>query len=292
MSNAAFTLETSDISFTGDNLSRPECVLAQQDGTLWISDNRGGVTKRAPDGTQTIIGKIPGVPNGFAMDRKGDLYVANMETCTLDRLTRDGRHETLFDETPGAVNFAYCDPHKARVWVTVSTLSRPIGEAARHPRPDGSVLLYENGRARCVASSICFANEVRVDAAGEWLYVAETAKGRVLRYRIAADGALSSREVFGPAKLRDDAVIDGIAFDAAGNLWITELTRNSIWLITPEGRRHLVFEDPPGAVLQWPTSIAFGGPDLRTAYLGSLTMKKLATFRVPEPGAAMVHWKV
>ena len=146
-------------------------------------------------------------------------------------------------------------------------------------------------RSRIVASSISFTNEVRVDAKGEWLYVAETARGRILRYRIAADGALFGREVFGPAKLRDDAIIDGIAFDSAGNLWITELTRHSIWLITPQGRGHLVFEDPQGAVWQHPTSIAFGGPDLMTAYIGSLVMKKLGTFRVPEAGAEMVHWR-
>ena len=91
MHNADFTLSPGDISFIGENLSRPECVLAQSDGTLWISDNRGGVTRRGPDGRQTIVGAIAGSPNSFAMDRRGDLLVANMETCTLDRLSRDGR---------------------------------------------------------------------------------------------------------------------------------------------------------------------------------------------------------
>ena len=33
MKNADFKLAASDISFTGENLSRPECVLAQADGT-------------------------------------------------------------------------------------------------------------------------------------------------------------------------------------------------------------------------------------------------------------------
>ena len=52
-----------------------------------------------------------------------------------------------------------------------------------------------------------------------------------------------------------------------------------------------VFEDPRGETWKLPTSIAFGGPDLRTAFVGSLVMKQLATFRVPAPGAEMVHWR-
>ena len=50
MKNSDFKLSAADISFIGEDLSRPECVLAQADGTLWISDNRGGVTKRAQIG--------------------------------------------------------------------------------------------------------------------------------------------------------------------------------------------------------------------------------------------------
>ena len=292
MSNRDFTLRPGDISFIGENLSRPECVLAQADGTLWISDNRGGVTRRDPGGRQEIIGKIPGSPNGLAMDRRGDLFIANMETCTLDRLTRDGGRETLFDASPGAVNFVYADPAKDRLWVTISTRGRPISEIARRPTPDGSIVLYENGKQRTVADGICFANEVRIDAAGEYLYVAETAHGRVLRFPLAADGSLGERETFGPATLFPGATIDGIAFDAEGNLWVTELSRHSLHLITPEGAAHCVFEDPKGETWKLPTSLAFGGPDLRTAYVGSLVMKQLATFRVPAPGAEMVHWRV
>ena len=290
-SNRGFTLRASDISFIGENLSRPECVLAQSDGTLWISDNRGGVTRRDPDGRQTLVGSIPGSPNGFAIDRRGDLIVANMATCAIDRLTRDGKHETLFDETPSAVNFVYADPFVDRLWATTSTKSRPIPDAARNPIPDGTILLIENGERRLVADGICFTNEVRLDSAGEYLYVAETARGRVLRYRVAADGSLGAREVFGPESLFPGATVDGIAFDAEGNLWVTELSRHSLHMIAPDGVAHCVFEDPAGETWKLPTSIAFGGPDLRTAWIGSLLMNRLATFRVPAPGAAMAHWK-
>jgi hypothetical protein len=38
-------------------------------------------------------------------------------------------------------------------------------------------------------------------------------------------------------------------------------------------------------------SITFGGPDLRTVYLGSLRGSTLPSFRSPVAGLPMVHWE-
>ena len=87
-------------------------------------------------------------------------------------------------------------------------------------------------------------------------------------------------------------------------------------LITTDGDYHVVIEDPredvlkgfeekiangtaepndmamaAGPNLQFITSLAFGGPDLRTAYLGSLAMNTLPTFQSPFAGLPMRHWK-
>ena len=289
MSIENFKLGASDISFVGDDLSRPECVLAQADGTLWISDNRGGVTRRDADGKQTVIGALKGSPNGIAITRDGSLLVANMETCCLEKLNRDGTNSVLHDATPGAVNFVLVDPTADRLWITISTRQKEIGHAARNPQGDGSILLMQNDRVSVAAEGINFTNEVRVDRAGRFLYAAETALGRILRFPIGADGALGEREVFGPAPLFDGALVDGIAFDSDGNLWVTEIGRNSLHVLTPDGEHHCVFEDPDGKAWKLPTSIAFGGPDMRTAYLGSLVMKQLATFCAPVAGEKMAH---
>ena len=39
----------------GHDLQRPECILAERDGTLWAADARGGAMRIAPDGTQQLI---------------------------------------------------------------------------------------------------------------------------------------------------------------------------------------------------------------------------------------------
>ncbi len=74
-----FKLTTDDIGWRGSGLSRPECVIAERDGTLWCSDDRGGVTRIAPDGGQTVVGSITGAPNGFAIERCGSFLIANID---------------------------------------------------------------------------------------------------------------------------------------------------------------------------------------------------------------------
>src|SRR5215218_862462 len=96
-----FTLTPQDIRLFGEDLSRPECVLTEKDGTLWISDNRGCVTKIGPDGRHTRLGSFPGWSNGLAMERSGTLLIANNEANFLHRLHADGRSETLLDMLNG-----------------------------------------------------------------------------------------------------------------------------------------------------------------------------------------------
>ena len=50
-----FTLTKNDFEFIGNGLQRPECILAEKDGTLWSADARGGVVKINTDGSQTTI---------------------------------------------------------------------------------------------------------------------------------------------------------------------------------------------------------------------------------------------
>ena len=52
---AGFHVDAADIEYIGQNLQRPESILAERDGTLWSADARGGVVRIAPDGTQTFI---------------------------------------------------------------------------------------------------------------------------------------------------------------------------------------------------------------------------------------------
>jgi sugar lactone lactonase YvrE len=42
--------------------------------------------------------------------------------------------------------------------------------------------------------------------------------------------------------------------------------------------------------VNFPASLAFAGPDLKTVYIGSTRMKRLGSFRSPVAGAPLAHW--
>jgi gluconolactonase len=289
-----FSIHSEEVTFVGHNLSRPECIVAEPDGTLWISDDRGGVTRLDPSGTQRIIGHIPGTPNGIALESSGQLLVADIGAGAVHRLSRSGEHHTIFDrlagEPLGSVNFVHFD-QRGVLWITVSTRTNPRSEAIKRAIPDGYVVRIDEGRPRVVASGLCFPNELRVDEQYRYVYVAESAHGRVIRMPLRANGDLGPPEPFGPAPLFNGAIVDGITFDALGGLWVTEVTRNGLYRLSSNGDCHCLFEDPAGKTLLFPSSITFGGPDLRTVFVGSIRATHLATFRSPVPGAKLAHWQ-
>src|SRR5690606_2790946 len=98
------------------------------------------------------------------------------------------------------------------------------------------------------------------------------------------------KEAFGPSCLQPGALVDGISFDRAGNLWVTEITRNQLWTIAPDGNANLVFEDTEGTILDHPSSLTFCGDDLKTVLVGGLNMTRLAAFKAPVAGLELPHW--
>ncbi len=251
-----FVLDKSAIQYIGSDLQRPECILAERDGTLWSADARGGVVRISPDGKQQIItqqrsGHFQGVsseasrylegtlPNGLAFARNGDILISNFGTDCLELMTRDGATKVLADsidgEPIGKVNFVLRDSQD-RIWITVSTRIKNWMHALRTDLPDGYIARYIDGKFRIVADGFHFTNEIRMDAREEFMYVVETTGGCVSRLRVGKDGSLSNREVFGPSSLGKGAWPDGIAFDSLGNLWGTMVYSDKLFVLSSPGR--------------------------------------------------------
>lgn len=258
-----FEIDRSSLQTVGHGLQRPECILAERDGTLWSADARGGVVKILPDGNQTLTTQqrsehfagasseaaryLQGtLPNGLAFSRNGDFLIANFGTDCLEVMSRDGKSLVLADtidgQPIGKVNFVLRDS-KDRLWVTVSTKIKNWMHALRTDLKDGYVACYEDGQFRIVAEGFGFTNEVRFDAKEEYLYVVETTGGCITRLRIDDKGAVSQREVFGPSNLGKGAWPDGIAFDSWGNLWGTMVYSDKLFVLTPEGDLRILLDE-------------------------------------------------
>jgi gluconolactonase len=250
------------IAYVGHDLQRPECILAERDGTLWAADARGGVMRIDPDGEQSLIAQRPDahfdlqadagasllrgtLPNGLAFAANGDILIANFGTDRLEIMTRQGDTHVIADhidgEPLGKVNFVLRD-RRDRLWVTISTKVNPWSDAVNSSLADGYICVLDEKGLRIVADGFAFTNEIRMDANEEWLYVAETTRKRVSRLKVGRDASLSNREIFGPSSL-GSGVIDGIAFDRHGNLWATMIFADRLVAITPEGDLLELFGD-------------------------------------------------
>ncbi len=332
----SFHLDKASLRTVGHGLQRPECILAEPDGSLWSADAHGGVVHLFPDGRQELVTQKRSaafttsgddvarftqgtLPNGLAFARNGDILISNFGTDCLEVMTRSGETRLLMDtiegKAIGKVNFVLRDS-KDRLWITVSTKIKNWVEALVPDLDDGFIVRLDERGPRIVAEGLHFTNEVRFDAAEEHLYVVETTGGRVLRFRVDAEGELRDREVYGPSHLGAGAYPDGIAFDSLGNLWGTMVYSDKLFVITPRGDlRILLDEGDPAKIAEldrafrekrvtsdllfqtgrgpapWMASVTFGGPDLRTVYIGSLKGTNIPWFRSPVAGLPMVHWK-
>jgi gluconolactonase len=234
-------------------------------------------------------------------------------------MTREGATRTLYDridgQSIGKVNFVLRDS-RDRIWLTISTRVNPWTAAAASRVRDGYVAVVDEHGLRVVAESFYFTNEIRLDAREEWLYIVETTGPHVTRMRLQESErgvGLVDREVYGPAHL--GGFPDGIAFDAHGNLWCTLVMVDQIIAITPQGDKRVLLDDGDpdasanllrrmaegtvraedmqrarGTIAPWMASLTFGGPDLRTVYVGSLQGTRIPYFRSPVAGLPMVHW--
>jgi gluconolactonase len=258
-----FGIDKSTLQYTGHGLQRPECILAERDGTLWSADARGGVVRISPAGEQEVITQrqsghfqaadseatryLEGtLPNGLAFARNGDFLISNFGTDCLEVMSRDGTTRviasTIDGQPVGKVNFVLRDS-KDRIWVTVSTRVKNWMQALRVDLADGYVARYEAGAFRIVADGFRFTNEIRFDAREEFLYVVETTGGCITRLRIDEKGNAAEREVFGPRSLGKGAWPDGIAFDSYGNLWGTLVYSDRLFVLTPEGDLRVLLDE-------------------------------------------------
>ena len=310
----------SPLAFVGRDLRRPECVLCTADGSVFVSNWDGGVTRLDGDGRRTDFlssGEAAIRPNGIALDRDGSFLLADLGLSGgVWRLQRDGTLEPFLHELQGCrvppANFVLVDS-RGRVWVTVSTRRKPRQVSYRPDVADGFIVVVHRGRARVVADGLGYTNEVQIHPFGDWLYVNETFSRHLRRYRLAADGSLSAPEVvarFGPGTFPD-----GLAFDQTGAAWITSPVSNRVLRVSPAGAVDVVVEDSDPEHLEWVeaafvggsmdrphldtirsqrlrsvSSLAFGGPDRKTAYLGCLLGDRIATFDLEVAGVEPAHW--
>jgi len=309
-------IDIDEIEFIGHDLSRPESVLVQDDGGLYVSHTGGGVTHIAANGVQTLIGQegmqaggSEIIPNGIHQCGDGSFLIANIgEGGGIWRLDKSGTLSEHLMEVSGtflaAANFVTQDA-QGRTWITVSTVSQPRFKAYSDHVRDGLIIVEDDQGSRIVCDDICFANECRVSLDGQYLYISETFARCITRFRIQEDNSLTDREIFCQFGYGDFP--DGCCFDADGNLWVTSIVSNRLYCVSPDGTIHLVIEDAVQEHIDWVeaalakgemgrehfyetagvklkniASVAIGGKSGRHLFMGALADTAVATFTLSD----------
>ncbi len=290
-----------------DGLQFPEGPVVMADGSVIVVELMGRrITRVQPDGKKEMIAEPGGSPNGAAIGPDGALYVCNSGGWSFRELMgivvpdtelppdhEGGRIERI-DIDSGAVTVLYneCDGHAfigpndlvfdahGGMWFTDH--GRREGRvqhlgAIYYAQPDGSSV-------REVVFPSESPNGIGLSPDGTRLYAAETHTGRVYAWNITGPGEVERNAAGATGALLcglpNMQLFDSLAVDGDGNVVVATLVTGGLSVIAPSGELldQVITGDP------LTTNVAFGGDDLRTAYVTCSGTGRLISLLWERPG--------
>ena len=280
-----------------DGLKAPEGPVVMPDGSVIVMEMHARRISRVWGGGRTeVVAETGGTPNGAQIGPDGALYVCNCggegnrpgEHGGGGRIERvdlnTGRVERLYDSIDGRPISAPNDlvfDETGGIWFTDfgTVREREIEKSGLYwCRPDGSEIRqgYFGGLGY---------NGVGLSPDGKTVYVTASWTGRLFSFALDAPGHLcKDPETNAPVPLyvgsaAGESVFDSLAVTEAGAVCVATIIGGGITTFRPDGEtRFLPLPD------RTVTNIAFGGDDMRDAYVTLLRTGRLVKIRWDEPG--------
>jgi len=295
-----------DFEVIASGLRFPEGPVIMEDGSIIVVEiEKKCITRCWAGDKKEVIATTGGGPNGLAVGPDGALYCCNNGgfgytevmgllvpgNCPPDydggRIERidlsTGKVERLYEEVGGHKlrgpndivfdkqgNFYFTDLGKQY------SRSRDLG-GFYYASPDGSMVKEMDYHHTSP-------NGVGLSPDEKTVYFADTMTARLWAFDLSAPGEIipaappftKGRVVAGMPELR---YFDSLAVTAAGNICVATISMGGITTITPDGTHsHVELPDP------FVTNIAFGGEDMRDAYITLSGTGQLIKCRWPEAG--------
>ena len=255
-------------------VAEPDCLgdCPTWDGTferlVWIDIIGKRLSSCGPDGSAVTRHTLQETPGSFALRAGGGLLMAFRRRLTL--FDKDGMETASF--TPHEANMsrerfndAACDC-KGRLWIGTMDrlLSDPVGALYR---VDADLSTHR------MDSGLGISNGIAWSPAFDKLYHCDSRFPRIYVHDFdAAEGTITNRRVF--VEFGEGmGVPDGCAMDLDGILWVAAPGTGAIFGFDREGRHARTVDTP----VRWPSSVVFGGPDLRTMFITSLMPRTEST---------------
>ena len=92
----------------------------------------------------------------------------------------------------------------------------------------------------------------------------------VLRIPIKEDGSAGEPQALQPSGY---SLLDGVVLDARGNIYVSEMLRNEIWVLSPDGSQRIQIANPTNAPLDNNSSLILKGTFFARPISASLTRR-------------------
>lgn len=304
-----------DFELIADGLRFPEAPVVMDDGSIIVTEIAAGrITRCWPGGRKEVVAEPGGGPNGLAIGPDGKLYCCNnggfdwnesggylaphgiasdysggrieridLATGAVETLYRSGDHGVVL-RGPNDIVF---DAHGG-FWFTDHG---KVDYAARchdivgifYAKADGSMI-------REVIFPSNNPNGIGLSPDGATLFAAETYTCRLMKFRVTAPGEVAPDAgpggpgipVYRPAGYK---FFDSLAIEADSTIAVATIGECGISCVSPDGDLvEFVATDD-----LFTTNIAFGGDDMRDAYITLSGTGRLVKTRWARPGLKLQY---
>ena len=294
----------SRLSVLSQDLEFPEGgpIYLHDGSVLVVEIHRQTLTQCFPNGSTRVVARLGGGPNSSAVGPDGNIYVTNNGGFEYVRIqTKSGTSVVVpqgtpswyaggsiqrLDTTTGEIVTLYtygvgkdgsdiklCGPNDLVFDAEGGFYFTDLGKTRGREKDRTGVFYATIDGSKCeeVIFPMEEPNGCALSADGKQLYVAETATGRVFKFRISAPGVIDPRDARGELLYSSPEryQFDSMAVDSEGNVCVATLGQGKlgvggISIISAKGDGLLGFV-PTGDPLT--TNIAFGGNDHQDAFI-------------------------
>jgi gluconolactonase len=278
-----------------DDMQFPEAPVLLPDGDFLfveMSPERGWVIWVSRNGESRRVVAKTGRPNGLAIDREVNIWVAETNRQALLKLGMDGNSERFAEGCMGEeflfLNDLALAPN-GDIYLTDSGIAMEEFAPGGELHPDCKNLDYDgrvyridpgSGEVERIDNGYWFTNGIAFGP-DENLYVAETFSGRIYRYPWENGRITGEKEVFGNVLNPDEPEgikgPDGMKFGKDGKLYVAVFGQGDVTVLDQGGEVSERF--PVGG--QWPTNLVFGPDGEQRIYV---TEAETGTVRIQNVG--------
>ncbi len=275
--------EQNKYNFTTEatNLSFPEGIVYDYENNIYFSNCYSNWIGKIKDRTLDTLLIKPTMPidfgktNGLAIYKDGNIFACDYGIGAILKIDKNGTCDT------------FITGYKSQKFNRPNDIAFSENENLYFTDPksydknnlDGVIYVFnmKTKELKPAFSGLGFPNGIAIGPCKKFLFVSESAKNRVLRFKINEDGTLSDSTVVINLPGGDP---DGLAFDKMGNLYIAHFGGGKIVVVSPQNEVINTINTPG----KKPSNLEFAGKDLKTLYITEDETNSVYSIKVEIPG--------